>query len=337
MVRTILAAPEDPSIRHLAWPKIVRTPAGTLVLAYSAGVGHNKGGSGLAVSVSRDNGLAFSAPTLLCYFPRDDQRYRDMGNLAMGLGTDGSVVILCMAFSAESNTVLGWISSDDGMTWTRADTSPLGDNRTGSVYGHVFHVPGRGLAVFGHYRRPRSGGIWIAFSTDNGRTWQEPQTVSNGEYAEPAFVFAGGRLIGLVREDAACGYHQLVSDDFGNTWQFTPRVIGSKLNAVNPSPFVAADPERAGVLYALQSEREPVNAISLWTADVETLQWEKTCSVTRGRGDWTYPWMTYAGSDKWYMVYYEGSVERSSLRGGIISIAHSEEQRGAGRRTGFSE
>ena len=38
----IVSAPDDKAIRHLSWPKIVRAGNGNLVLAYSAGVGHNK-------------------------------------------------------------------------------------------------------------------------------------------------------------------------------------------------------------------------------------------------------------------------------------------------------
>ena len=80
-VRIALAPTVGDKYAHLSWPKVVRTRAGTVVLAYSAGIGHNIGGSGLAVSRSTDGGQSFSLPRLLIRFPEDDARYRDCGAL----------------------------------------------------------------------------------------------------------------------------------------------------------------------------------------------------------------------------------------------------------------
>ena len=215
-----MASGDDTAMQHLSWPKMVRANDGALILAYSAGIGHNKGASGLAWSVSRDGGLSFSPPALLCYFPRDDARYHDVGNMAMGIGAEGAVILLAMAYQGEvASTVLGWRSADCGRSWQRCDTSALAENRTGSVFGHIFAVPGRGLAVSGHFRSPHTPGIWLAYSMDDGHSWGPPQTVTTELFFEPVFVHAGGRLIGLVRENKACAYHQFVSDDGGMTWQ----------------------------------------------------------------------------------------------------------------------
>lgn len=156
-----MASGDDAAMQHLSWPKMVRANDGALILAYSAGIGHNKGASGLAWSVSRDGGLSFSPPALLCYFPRDDARYHDVGNMAMGIGADGAVILLAMAYQGEvASTVLGWRSADCGRSWQRCDTSALAENRTGSVFGHVFAVPGRAwrsAGIFARHIRPGYG------------------------------------------------------------------------------------------------------------------------------------------------------------------------------------
>jgi len=317
----IVPSPGDPRIRHLSWPKITRTEKGTLVLAYSAGIGHNRGGSGLAVSLSTDDGRTFSAPRLLCYYPDDDPRYRDVGNLALGIGEDGSVILLAMAYTPKGeNTIRGWRSEDEGKTWDPTDTSAIAENRTGSVFGHVFSVPGKGLAVCGHFREPKGDGIWIAYSEDNGRAWGSPQSISNQRYFEPAFVQAGGRLIGLVRENGAHAYHQFVSDDRGKTWQFKQAAIQGDPRAVHPSPFITFDPREPNTLHALVSERAPNHQISLWRADAETLKWNRVRRLAEGGGDWTYPWMTHLGGNDWFLVYYQGEKDAASIYGKRITI-----------------
>jgi hypothetical protein len=235
--RLLVASPDDAAVAHLSWPKIVTTGNGTQVLAYSAGKGHNIGGSGPAVSRSTDGGATFSRPQVLIRFPDDDARYRDCGNMALGIAGDGSVVLLAMAYAGNTqNTILGWRSTDDGATWTRVDTSALADNKTGSVYGHILqvpkvavrklgqaphddqssvrpnpgagsepvpfpHNPGKDLVVFGHYRQPSrpASGIWMSVSRDHGMTWGPPRVVTEKAYFEPAFTFTQGRFVGLLR------------------------------------------------------------------------------------------------------------------------------------------
>lgn len=325
--RVIVPAAEDPRTRHLSWPKIVRTNDGVLVLAYSAGVGHNAGGSGLAVSISEDGGESFSPPKLLCYFPDEDARYRDIGNLALGISEEGSILLLAMAYnSGKANTILGWRSEDDGKIWVRADTAALAENKTGSVFGHVFPVPGKGMAVCGHFREPRGDGLWIAYSADHGRTWGPPQTVTDKRFFEPAFLHVEGRLIGLARENEAHAYHQFFSEDLGETWQFEEKAIQADADAVHPSPFLVADPRDPDTLHALVSQRAPAHRISLWRADAKKLSWRPVREIAEGGGDWTYPWMTHLGGDEWYLVYYRGDKETASIYGKRISITLTSDE-----------
>ncbi|MDD5708615.1 MAG: sialidase family protein [Kiritimatiellae bacterium] len=324
--KVVVPSPDNNAIRHLSWPKLVRADNGTLVLAYSAGIGHNKGASGLAVSLSEDGGRSFSPPELLCYYPKDGEPYRDVGNLALGMGNDGAVILLAMAYDGDkANTILGWRSLDHGKTWQSTDTSAIGNNKTGSVFGHVFAVPRMGMAVCGHYRKPKGAGIWISYSSDNGKSWGPPQTITSEGYNEPVFIHTdGGRLVGLVRQNEARAYHQFVSRDIGKSWQFTERAIQGNVQAVHPSPFLTVDPSNPQRLYALVSEREPSHRISLWYAHQETLQWRRIGVVVTGDGDWTYPWMTHLAGNEWFVVYYKGSKDAASIYGARMAVPEQE-------------
>jgi hypothetical protein len=104
--RVVVSAPADARYAHLAWPKVVRTREGTLVLAYVAGRAHTVGGCP-AVSCSRDGGRMFNPPRVLREFSNRAD-YAHCGNVALGLAGDGSVVLLAMAFTGqERNTILG--------------------------------------------------------------------------------------------------------------------------------------------------------------------------------------------------------------------------------------
>lgn len=335
--RLLVSAPADPASAHLSWPKIVATPEGILVLAYSAGKGHNIGGSGPAVSRSTDGGASFSPPQLLRRFPDDDPRYRDCGNLALGVADDGAVVLLAMAYAGnEQNTVLGWRSADGGANWAPVDTTALAENKTGSVYGHILLVPGEGLVVFGHYRQPSTppAGIWMSTSRDHGRTWEPPRVVTKQAYFEPAFTFTQGRFVGLLRlanDTQARRYDQAVSDDRGQTWQIRSSDIAIPAGQPGrqPSPFITTSPGDPAKLYALQSIRgeleESRGRIYLWTADARQLQWRREGLVVRipaaaeNLADWSYPWMTPLDDRTWLLVFYAGSSRGANAIYGLSS------------------
>ncbi len=328
--RLLVPAPDDPARAHLSWPKIVATPEGTLVLAYSAGRGHNIGGSGPAVSVSTDGGTRFSAPQLLAYFPDDDDRYRDCGNLALGVAADGAVLLLAMAYSGErQNTILGWRSTDQGQSWEPVDTSALAENTTGSVYGHILQVPEMGLVVFGHYRRPSNpaAGIWLSVSEDQGRTWSPPRVVTERAYFEPAVTFTQGRFVGKLRlpnDRDTRRYDEAYSDDLGETWHIRPSqlAIPPELPGRQPSPFITVSPAEPAKLYAIQAIRgdfeQTRGRAELWTADAQQLEWTRKGRLAaipahaHNLSDWSYPWMTPLDDGTWMLVFYAGANRGSS-------------------------
>jgi len=309
--RVIIPAPKDPRYQHLAWPKLVAAEDGTLVAAYIAARKHVNGDGCPAVSVSRDGGATFSPPRILRHFD-SSMPYQHGANLAFGKAVDGSLVLLAMAFTDNlRNNIYGWRSTDHGTTWNAIDTASLGPNKTGSVFGHVFPVPDKGLAVCGHYRQPKGNGIWIAWSTDHGKTWGLPHTITTNKFFEPTFVHASGRLIGLVRENAAHAYHQYASDDLGQNWEFRTKALQGDPEANHPSPFIVVDPTNPDRLLALQTERNAERAIHLWEADLKMLRWRRLGRVVShpAAEDFGYPWMSHLGGDEWFLVYYGGGKD----------------------------
>jgi hypothetical protein len=326
-VRVAVAPAPGDTFVHLSWPKVVRTARGTVILAYSAGIGHNIGGSGPAVSRSTDAGKSFTAPHVLLRFPADDSRYTDCGNIALGLARDGAVVLLAMAYQRDAgNHIFGWRSANDGANWTRIDTSALGPDKTGSVFGNILPLPDRTLAVFGHYRagaRPHTQGLWMSVSRDDGRTWDEARRIGGMHAVEPAVIQSGGRLIGFFRGDTRVARgRQYVgfSDDHGATWKTELSVLDAEHpgKARLAAPFAVEDPNRPGEILVLTTERAvPGNTpgrIWLWRGDAKSLAWKRDrvlLEFPRLEGDPNtdlgYPWLLHTGGNRWQMYYYHGN------------------------------
>jgi len=331
-VRIAVNAPEDTRISHLSWPKVIKTPDGTILLAYSAGEGHNIGGSGPAISRSLDGGKTFSPPQLLMRFPDDDPRYLDCGNLALGLANDGSILLLAMAYNRDlANHIFGWRSTNDGLTWTRVDTSALGPDRTGSVFGNILKAGGEDLAVFGHYRpgsSPYTQGIWTALSKDNGHTWEEARRIADIPAVEPVMIQASGRMIGFFRGNTSIYQGRQfigVSDDNGQSWDTDL----SNLDAKDPetarlaAPFAVENPSKPGELLVLTTERAvPGNTpgrIWLWRGNAEDMEFKRERVLLEfpefnedPHTDFGYPWLLHSGENHWQMYYYHGAKDSQS-------------------------
>jgi len=191
----IVPAPEDVRFCHLSWPKVVKADDGSIIVAYIAGRKHVNGDGCPAVSVSNDGGESFTSPRVLKTFD-STMRYQHAANLALGKAPDGAIVLMAMAFTNDRrNSIYGWRSEDHGKTWERADTSEIGDSKTGSVFGHLFQVPGKGLAVCGHYRKPRGNGLWMAYSRDEGTDDSPPDLLTNTVQSTQIYVLGQQRLL----------------------------------------------------------------------------------------------------------------------------------------------
>jgi len=319
-LRIAVPAPDDAGISHLSWPKAVIAKNGTIILAYCAGVGHNRGGSGPAISISEDNGATFSNPKLLSYYPDDDDRYVDCGNLAIGTAEDGTVIILAMAFNGDkANNIFGWRSKDNGRTWKSVDTSELGPNKTGSVCGTIVQLPEGKLMVMGHYRLPerKNFGIWQSVSHDNGQTWGTPKMVTNIKGVEPVLVRSGNRLIVFIRGQHPSQTSQFlaVSDDFGETWYTGLSNISAQSGHTNTiaHPFAMVNPKNSSELLAITAERPLPGNFWLWRGNSNDLKFEiDKCLIKipkiegNPNTDYGYTWMINTGGNRYLLFYYHG-------------------------------
>jgi hypothetical protein len=260
-------------------------------------------------------------------FPEDDPRYRDCGNLALGLAADGSVLLLAMAFNQnEANNIFGWRSTDDGRTWTRTDTSALGPNDAASVFGNIVPLSGRGLAVFGHYRlgsSPHTQGLWMSLSADDGLTWQTATRIADVHAVEPVVVASGGRLIGFFRGDSQHlrGRQYVgVSDDNGATWKTELSILDAEHaeKARLAAPFAVENPNKPGELLVLTTERAVPGStpgrIWLWRGDARNLDWKRERVLLDfprieddPNTDLGYPWLLHVDGNRWQMYYYHGN------------------------------
>lgn len=324
-VRIAVAPPDDSRFAHLSWNKAVRTTKGTLVLAYVAGMFHgDHGGGSPAVSRSTDGGCCFSPPAVLRRFgPGLD--YSASGNLALGTASDGALVLLAMAYTGnQANHIFGWRSEDDGASWTLVDTANLGPNKTGSVFGNILPIAGRGLLAFGHYRagaRPYTSGIWMSSSHDDGRTWGAPRRISDVLAVEPLVIQSGTRLLGFFRGGRESSGRQFVatSDDLGETWKTELSVLDAAdpASARLAAPFAVENPSQPGEILVLTTERAvPGNTpgrIWLWRGDARQLNWRRErvlLEFPRTEGDphtdFGYPWLVHLENCRWLMFYYHG-------------------------------
>jgi photosystem II stability/assembly factor-like uncharacterized protein len=62
-------------------------------------------------------------------------------------------------------------SSDQGLTWSVADTPIMVGNASSGIFSLAFSDPDHGIAVGGDYRLERESGDNLAVTSDGGRTW----------------------------------------------------------------------------------------------------------------------------------------------------------------------
>ena len=328
-MRVAVPAPADTRHAHLSWNKVLRTRQGTVLLACVAGTFHGSHGGGCpAVTRSKDNGQSFEKLQILREFgPGMD--YTCCGNVALGEAPDGSLILLAMAYTGdEANHLFGWRSADDGVSWKPVDTGKLGPNLTGSVFGNILSIPGKGLSVMGHYRvgsSPHTQGIWLAHSADSGQSWSEARRISEVYAVEPVFLQAGERWVGFFRagKDAAgpgSGQgRQFVasSDDQGQTWATQL----SSLDAEDPkaaslaAPCAVANPNKPGEILVLTTERSrgknQLSRIWLWRGNATDLEWKRERVLLEfphdaKNNDLGYPWLLHQEGQRWQLYYYHG-------------------------------
>ena len=319
-VRIAVAPPPGSGLNHLAWPKAVRLPDGTIVLGYQAGTQHGSGSSP-AISVSTDGGRTFSPPQILRKFGRGEE-YQNSGNMALGVAHDGAAIVLSHGHTGDkTNHIFGWRSTDGGRTWKPVDTSGLGPDKSGSSTGGIVQLPGKKLMAVGHYRggsKPYTVGIWSSVSEDDGLSWGPPQMINNLNAGEPVIVRHGDRLLVFIRGrgPAAVRQYVAVSADWGRTWQtdllnIVPR---NPHTTVFPHPFAMVDPHDGAKILAVTFERPLPGVATLWRADAKTLAFKAERNLLElpklagdPHTDYGYAWLLPTEGRKALVFYYHGA------------------------------
>lgn len=323
-----IPAPQETAYAHLGWPKALHLGEDQVLLALLAGQSHLSGGCP-AFAKSNDRGASFAPPTVLRTL---EDGYSNSGNLAIGTAADGAIILLSMAYHKDTrNTIYGWRSEDGATTWRSVDTSALGPNKTGSVFGRIMRMDNGDLMAVGHYRKgsqPRETGIWQSFSRDGGMSWEPAVCILDTELfqVEPCLTrLAGGRLLIHARNDSRTetkpqgSQTALSSIDDGRSWQNHGFVLHARNTDTHrlAAPFIMPDPDHPGGVIALTVERSmnyrPPGSLELWRADGEMLQYRHVCRLldfphieNDPHTDFGYPWMVPLSNGSWRLFYYHG-------------------------------
>jgi sialidase-1 len=154
-------------------------------------------------------------------------------------------------------------SSDEGATWTPAVTVYDGpdDDRDPSV---VQMSDGRILVNFFSLRGKEGGaydglGSWLVESSDAGKTWSEPISISKDYYCSaPIRVIPGGELmVGLYIENGSDAWGAVsISSDAGKTWGPAVNIPNGGLRLDAETDVIAL---KDGSIYAAQrTQKEPM-------------------------------------------------------------------------------
>lgn len=322
--QVVIPSPNIKKYAHLSWPKMTRMDDSTLVVALCAGDYHT-GSNSPAISISSDHGRTFSDLEILKEFS-ENSLYRSCGNVALG-HVDDRTILMAMAFTRNiSNTIYGWELDLDGSDHQILNSDHIGNNNTGSVFGHVFDTP-NGISIVGHLREDSLGdktGLWISSLDDE--LWGKPVLITNQPLYEPTVIYCEDRYIGLARDaNTAKLYWELESKN-GINWTVEKSNITESEGGL-PSPFIISHPEVQNRLLALETIRrkgaDSKGDIYLWEKKLGDRDWKRTQHLIEFKNsdpentDFGYPWMVHLRDDRWFMVFYYGKGRGSNSIWGL--------------------
>jgi photosystem II stability/assembly factor-like uncharacterized protein len=106
-------------------------------------------------------------------------------------------------------------SSDQGLTWSVADTPIMAGNASSGIFSLAFSDPDHGIAVGGDYRLERESGDNLAVTSDGGRTWAFAGATRLRSFRSAVAYAPGSRGRRLI---AVGPGGTDMSDDGGATW-----------------------------------------------------------------------------------------------------------------------
>lgn len=196
MSEVMVSLPDVPGRPHVAFPTMVRTPSGLIVVARAAAA-HNSLDGRLAMYRSED-GRSWTPPEILSG-PTGIPGAIDQRDPALSLLSDGSVLLSW--YDAGTKRSYYSRSVDDGATWDTPAAFPFVWADTQFVTSRIVEVGSVWVAAA--YGRETAGtpySVAVIRSADRGSTWSVPIAVGSG--VEPVIQgLSGTALLMLIRTD----------------------------------------------------------------------------------------------------------------------------------------
>lgn len=230
--------------------QMVRTYQNSMFLFYRAGATDETTAGVVSMRNSTDDGATWGSPRVIYSQTGMDCITGGAG----GLTPSGAIEVFFFVFTVPHglNATMGYIRSEDnGETWSDFNQvlSSAPYSYSYIPYGKFINVPGKGIMQPIYYANYSNGryGIGAIWSTDDGLTWSDMQTVypiGDTKYDEWSAVYLGqGKILGVIRsENTSAPLFQVQSDDYGETWS-TPTATNIRGNgdSQQASPTLISD------------------------------------------------------------------------------------------------
>ena len=286
--------------RYEAFPQVVRTASGRLIMAWASSDQHYATDSVGKMAWSDDSGASWSTPLSL---PRPDPSVPH-GSVP-GLATLGGRAA-AMAMCPWPYRGFIQLSSDDGLTWS-APKQIAWSSSSWTFPSWLAWLPSDtadGLMLATCYG---GEGVVLVASADAGLTWTRRANPATGTaYNESSVtLLSDGRLLMLVRHETSKSIHALWSTDMGYTW------TAPQMAVPNAKSLPACTQMPDGTLLL------PIRDMSL---DDSPESWAIASSTDAGRS-----WRRAHLSDAWMMY---GDVVATSPTTGLL-IGASQDRKSA--------
>ena len=297
-----------------AFPDVIRTPEGELLLVYYAGPAHVGGSGVVTLTRSSDLGKTWSAPRVICSTTKGDNR--DPCLIRTDKGTLLCTMMTLWDRAAPTAMEVRIIRSDDnGETWTDPAVVPSPFHKLTACSSPIIQTPGGDLLLPVYGRETENGRpsdkpgerdkTAVLRSTDDGKTWGEPVFIDENpekQNQEPSLCrLPSGRILCMMRNRGGVSR----SDDEGRTWSPI-----SYLNWDLDSPYLYPVSDKLVLCGMRHRGHQPAITMTVSTDGGET--WSEPQKMSDGTG--AYPSIQKVSDDTFIFVYYRDDPQPGPSR-----------------------